>query len=483
MKNTNERAHLMVSFLCLLVLLSTAFSMALMAQAEPITPEDYDGLVILEDPALLGGPEDEEEAEPPATESPATEAPATEVPTVEPTSEPTNVPTVEPTEPPEAAYEITMAPPEGWYLNRAVMELTITDLNGTGWENVRITLNSLTLIDGELPSGHMWIELLDNCDVMVTVTDPYGQEYSEKVEIRCFDHAAPELKASIQEEFLQVETSDAQSGVAAIQINGTVYDHTSLTNGRLELSLKQYADAYEQLLVQAVDRVGNTSKAIALANPFFHNTPVTTPGNTKKPGGSSHNNSGNSGNRATAAPTAEPTLAPTVAATAAPYTEIESGFPFSNAGNSFTRDLLYDRATNKQFIAIETRNGDLFYMIIDYDKPLDEKGEKYETYFLNLVDSRDLLDILDAKDIPDEPEVIYVTPEPTEVPTQAPSAENAPQKPDSSKTILGLAAIAVLAGGGALWYFKQKKGKKRSLVQEYDFDSDEEEEEPDKKDE
>lgn len=477
MKNSKKWMCRAVLFLCLTVLGASFF---MMAQAEPIIPEDYDGLVILEDPALLGGPEDEEEAEPPATEPPATEAPATEVPTVEPTSEPTNVPTVEPTEPPEAAYEITMAPPEGWYLNRAVMELTITDLNGTGWENVKITLNNLTLIDGELPSGHMWIELLDNCDVMVTVTDPYGQEHSEKVEIRCFDHTAPELKASIQGEFLQVEASDAQSGVAAIQINGTVYDHTSLTNGRLELSLKQYADAYEQLLVQAVDQVGNTSKAIALANPFFHNTPVTTPGNTKKPGGSSHNNSGSSGNRATAAPTAEPTLAPTVTAT--PYTEIESGFPFSNAGNSFTRDLLYDRVTNKQFIAIETRNGDLFYMIIDYDKPLDEKGEKYETYFLNLVDSRDLLDIVDAKDIPDEPEVIYVTPEPTEVPTQSPNNEEKVdvQKPDSSKTMLGLAGIAVLAGGGALWYFKQKKGKKRPPVQEYDFDSDDEEETNDK---
>ncbi len=471
MKNSKKWMCRAVLFLCLTVLGASFF---MMAQAEPIIPEDYDGLVILEDPALLGGPEDEEEAEPPATEPPATEAPATEVPTVEPTSEPTNVPTVEPTEPPEAAYEITMAPPEGWYLNRAVMELTITDLNGTGWENVKITLNSLMLIDGELPSGHMWIELLDNCDVMVTVTDPYGQEHSEKVEIHCFDHTAPELKASIQGEFLQVEVSDAQSGVAAIQINGTVYDHTSLTNGRLELSLKQYADAYEQLLVQAVDRVGNTSKAIALANPFFHNTPVTTPGNTKKPGGSSSNSSGS---RNTTAPTAEPTPAPTVAATAAPYTEIERGFPFSNAGNSFTRDLLYDRVTNKQFIAIETRNGDLFYMIIDYDKPLDEKGEKYETYFLNLVDSRDLLDIVDAKDIPDEPEVIYVTPEPTEVPAQSQIAEEKNvQKPDSSKTMLGLAGISVLAGGGALWYFKQKKGKKRPPVQEYDFDSDEEEE-------
>jgi len=88
-----------------------------------------------------------------------------------------------------------------------------------------------------------------------------------------------------------------------------------------------------------------------------------------------------------------------------------------------------------------------------------------------------LLDIVDAKDIPDEPEVIYVTPEPTEVPAQSQIAEEKNvQKPDSSKTILGLAGIAVLAGGGALWYFKQKKGKKRPPVQEYDFDSDEEEE-------
>lgn len=476
MKKSNGFMRWLTLLLCLPILLCAILSMSTVAIAEVIDPEDCDGLVILEDPALLGGPEEDESEESGITEPPATDlptaSPATEVPTMEPTSEPTNVPTVEPTELPEAAYEITMLPPEGWYLNRAVMELTITDLNGTGWENVKITLNSLTLIDGELPSGHMWIELLDNCDVMVTVTDPYGQEHSEKVEIRCFDHTAPELRASIQGEFLQVEASDAQSGVAAIQINGTVYDHTSQTNGRLELSLKQYADAYEQLLVQAVDRVGNTSKALALANPFFHNTPAVTPNNTKKPGGSSSNSSGS---RNTTAPTAEPTLAPTVTAT--PYTEIESGFPFSNAGNSFTRDLLYDRVTNKQFIAIETRNGDLFYMIIDYDKPLDEKGEKYETYFLNLVDSRDLLDIVDAKDIPDEPEVIYVTPEPTSLPTAAPvpSTREATSK-GSGGVAAGIMGLLLAAAGGALWYFKQKKGKKRPPVQEYDFDSDEEEE-------
>lgn len=474
MKKTNGFMRWITLLLCAILFVSAA------AIAEIIDPEDYDGLVILEDPALLGSTEDDGPEEPDITEPPATESPTAE-PSEEPSSEPTSVPTLEPTVSPEAAYEIVMAPPEGWYRNRAVMELTITDLGGTGWENVKITLNNVTLMDGEFASGHMWMELLDNCDVTVIVTDPYGQEHSKKVEIRCFDHTAPELKASIQEGVLHAEASDAQSGVAAIQINGTVYDHTALTDGRLELSLQQYADAYEQLLVQAVDRVGNSSKAIALANPFFHNTPAATPGHTKKPGGSG----GGSSSRATAAPAAEPTLAPTANPTTAPYTEQESGFPFSGVGNSFTRDLLYDKATNKQFIAIETRNGDLFYMIIDYDKPLDEKGEKYETYFLNLVDSRDLLDIVDAKDIPDEPEVIYVTPEPTEVPAQTSRDEeksNGP-KQDSSKTLLGLAGIAVLSGGGALWYFKQKKGKKRPPVQDYDFESEDEEEETNNGDE
>lgn len=463
MKNANGLMRRITLLLCLPVLLCALLSMSTVAAAKGIDPEDYDGLMILEDPALLGGPEDDEPEDPGMTEAP----------TIEPTSEPIAAPTAEPTERPEATYEIVMAPPEGWYRNRAVMELTITDLGGTGWGNVKITLNNVTLMDGEFASGHMWMELLDNCDVTVIVTDPYGQEHSKKLEIRCFDHTAPELKASIQGGILHAEASDAQSGVAAIQINGTVYDHTALTDGRLELSLQQYADAYEQLLVQAVDRVGNSSKAIALANPFFHNTPAATPNHTKKPGGSG----GGSSSRTTAVPAAEPTLAPTAKPTAAPYTEQESGFPFSGVGNSFTRDLLYDRATNKQFIAIETRNGDLFYMIIDYDKPLDEKGEKYETYFLNLVDSRDLLDIVDAKDIPDEPEVIYVTPEPTSLPTAAPvpSTREATSK-GSGGVAAGIMGLLLAAAGGALWYFKQKKGKKRPPVQEYDFDSDEEEE-------
>ena len=50
-------------------------------------------------------------------------------------------------------------------------------------------------------------------------------------------------------------------------------------------------------------------------------------------------------------------------------------------GNLVTRDLLYDEHTNKQFITVQTSGGNTFYIVIDYDKPVDEEGEQYETYF------------------------------------------------------------------------------------------------------
>ena len=69
---------------------------------------------------------------------------------------------------------------------------------------------------------------------------------------------------------------------------------------------------------------------------------------------------------------------------------------FTEDGNLVTRDLLYDKATNKQFITVQTSGGNTFYIVIDYDKPTDEDGEQYHTYFLNMVDEADLLAAMQA---------------------------------------------------------------------------------------
>ena len=81
----------------------------------------------------------------------------------------------------------------------------------------------------------------------------------------------------------------------------------------------------------------------------------------------------------------EPTEAPE------PY----EGEPFEEEGNVSTRDLLYDKATNKQFITIQTKAGNTFYIVIDYDAPINEEEEQYQTYFLNMVDEDDLLALMD----------------------------------------------------------------------------------------
>ncbi len=75
---------------------------------------------------------------------------------------------------------------------------------------------------------------------------------------------------------------------------------------------------------------------------------------------------------------------------------VDPGEGFTEDGNLVTRDLLYDKATNKQFITVQTSGGNTFYIVIDYDKPTDEDGEQYQTYFLSMVDEADLLAAMQA---------------------------------------------------------------------------------------
>ena len=159
---------------------------------------------------------------------------------------------------------------------------------------------------------------------------------------------------------------------------------------------------------------------------------------------------------------------------------IVPGTPFTEDGIAATRDLLYDKHTNKQFITVETRNGHTLYIVIDYDKLLDEEEERYQTYFLNPVDEADLMALLED-DSQNTPVVCSctekctagkvntncalcktdmtncagkeATPEETEQPD-----EPTPEKKNNMGGILILVLILAAGSGGALWYFKLRKG-------------------------
>ena len=175
--------------------------------------------------------------------------------------------------------------------------------------------------------------------------------------------------------------------------------------------------------------------------------------------------------------TEEPVATPTPSETPV----IEEGTPLDEDGNLITRDLLYDKNTNKQFIAVETRNGKIFYIVIDYDKPVDEDLEQYHAYFLNMVDERDLLDIVDEDDLTDETSSA-ATSEPSPEPSSDSADEEEPASQNNTGGIVAVLLIVAVIAAGVFFFFKfrnPKSVKGKSDLDDYDFGEDEDEDEPD----
>ena len=172
----------------------------------------------------------------------------------------------------------------------------------------------------------------------------------------------------------------------------------------------------------------------------------------------------------------------------------EPGSGFTGEGNAITRDLLYDKATNKQFVTLETKDGTVFYLVIDYDSPVNEEEEQYQTYFLNLVDAADLAALVGEEEaepeeqapplcscrercqvgkidttcpvctadltacLGEEPEP--EAPEELEEPQPAPEAEE--PEDDSSSAVAAVILLLVVLAGGALFVVKLLRRKDKA---------------------
>ena len=146
-------------------------------------------------------------------------------------------------------------------------------------------------------------------------------------------------------------------------------------------------------------------------------------------------------------------------------------------------DISFDKTSNKQFITVQDRAGNPFYLVIDYDAPVNEKEELYQTYFLNPVDASDLAALAqDGSTTPlactctekctagaihtdcplcavDMTECAGLEPEPTPTPTPTPEPQpSETPKPEPASggmnPIVAVVVLAVAAVGGAAAYFK-----------------------------
>ena len=166
----------------------------------------------------------------------------------------------------------------------------------------------------------------------------------------------------------------------------------------------------------------------------------------------------------------------------APQQTPQQGEPFSQGSEFSTRDLLYDKETHKQFITVEGRNGNTFYIVIDYDAPVNEQEEQYKTYFLNKVDESDLAALLEqgepaACSCTDKchagavniscplcavnmTECVGREPEPmAPVESEQPDPDPVPEKESGNNGLLVIVLALALAGGGAVYFLKFKKKK------------------------
>ena len=437
-------------------------------------------------------------------------------------AQPPDDPAAQPEQPADlkSLFLVEIKVPAGWFnLPEKAVRLKITPQSDTLWSKIQYRLN-----DGEwteirerfsFQDGYYYIDLTvtQNCSLTVRLLNDTGDSFDTHKEIHIFDHQPPEVTAGIKNTMLHVVAVDDLSEVAGIQVNGLLF--TTLEDGILDVRMEEPLNTYRQLAIRAYDYAGNFSDPVTLDNPYY-TEPTPTPKPTKKPTVTKEPTPS-----PTSAPTAKPTKKPsgntssnkdteTVKATKAPvetsqaekqepiviiltppptaepaptptpeiqYVPLGPGQPFTQHGNMATRDVLYSASTNKQFISVQSRNGQTYYMVIDYDKPIDEENEIYETYFLNLVDDRDLMSVLTDEEIvpTPTPQIIYVTPEPTQVPppTSAPvetPVKQETRKMDSTTVLLLLLLIVLAVGGFAAWFITSQNKKKTPRIPEYDED-------------
>ena len=504
-KNNNRLLRGVAAVLCLALMFFTMSGMAMATDMEVApagdAPESTPEIVEAELPVT---PEETPDTQEPAPAPPET----TETPQ------------------PEAEYALDADIPAGWHNAPVTVTVRIRDKNNAGWQKVeaalRETAERTDLTEQLAHDGLARYTVPDNGIVFFFVTDPYGTEHTLTLELRCIDLEAPVLRAGVSGTLLRVEAADTLSGIAGVYVNDELY--TTLQNGEFSVRIdKNTRDSH--FYIMGVDNAGNRTGYLVIANPFYEKeTPAPSPtpeqhsthcpadcdcrkqssGNT----GSNGSNTGAGKPAAAQTPAAEPAKAQEPAGTAAPVA-IEKGTGFSQNGSAVTRDLLYDKHTNKQFIAVETRNGHTLYLVIDYDKPLDEDGDQYETYFLNLVDESDLLALIDEDSAPvcsckdkceagavntacavcknnmtecmGKEKVTEKTPEPDPTPDMSDSPDKDGGEKKSGSGLVVIVLLLLMAGGGALYWFKLRKKKPDTKgpvdLDDYDYGDEDEDEE------
>jgi hypothetical protein len=262
------------------------------------------------------------------------------------------------------------------------------------------------------------------------------------------DSTAPTVTAELSGDMLHIEAKDNDSGVESIYVNEQRFNYR--VDGILEVNARDNHGNAEYISVYAVDFAGNKSEAVQVRNPYY------------------------------TAPSSEPVTAPPSNGTEG---DSSGQAAFTPDGTGSVVDNIVER-NGKEFFTITTEAGNVFYLIVD------RRSDSENVYLLNAVTEADLMALAEADGSSASQSAIPVPttpmPEPTEPTEPTPTPDPVPEEPkDDSAGSMIFIVIAVLAAGGAGYYFKILKPKKDAAAQaeddmfgedmEYEDDSEDEE--------
>jgi len=386
----------------------------------------------------------------------------------------------------DAKYTITIAAPRGWYTKTATVTVKLEDVNGTG----QSLSGSFEKADAKIGANGSWqdisdslraygwahVEISDNATVYVTVTDKKGKAHVKSLYIECFDREAPTVRAKIEGRMLRVEADDNLSGVEYVYVNGYRFD--DLTNGTLDIRVKDYVDEDEQdIYVQAVDYAGNKSKTVQVKNPYY-NPPSSSKAETSQASSSAAPAPASSAAPTSQAPAASAPAAATSQATASAPTQVSQPAASDNSDNGSvtptdgTGTVIENSVKTpdqREFFTITTEAGNDFYIVVDK-----EKSDK-NVYLLSEVTEYDLTGLAKPSEKPATTEIpraepepeIKPAPEPEPTPETEPESETQPEPASSTGATVTIIVIA-LGIGVAGWYFKIYKPKKQNYNEEWE---------------
>ena len=334
------------------------------------------------------------------------------------------------------------------------------------------------------------------------------------------DTTPPELAASLNGDTLKIESSDDNSGVEAVFVDGNRIN--SLTNGAASVALKDYAGTEKQVSVYAQDYAGNRSKTVKFENPYYEEPAPTekpaaatqqnqggtaakpvqaqaaSPGSTNSNAGNSNSGNGSNTGTNTGANGGGNTASGTNGGSpdSQEETETTSAIPdgaFTPEGTGTVLDTATSADGDKQFYTITTEDGNVFYLIID------GKRDGNNVYFLNGVTEADLMALAEKNEdtmsaIPAENvctctekcatgEVNTACPvckndlkgctgkEKPPAETEEPVQAEQPKKDKGSAGTIIFIIIALLAAGGVGYYVKIVRPKQQAEDDE-DFEDD-----------